>query len=212
MSHFELNINPYIKRGVMKMKKGVLVLLTVLFLGSTAFAQELYEEEGSWLQGTYVQPEVDVIIPLNDDLDASVYLSGKIGYELNEWWSIFVEVGWSEMDLSEGAGDVTTVPLLFNVRYTFFPDVYIFDYYIFGGIGYSFNSINFDPDPTVEVDDDFAGQIGAGADYWITKDFSVYLNARFFFSDPDLNGVVLGRDDMDLSSFILGGGIRWRFN
>lgn len=194
------------------MKKGVLVLLTVLFLGSTAFAQELYEEEGSWLQGTYVQPEVDVIIPLNDDLDASVYLSGKIGYELNEWWSIFVEVGWSEMDLSEGAGDVTTVPLLFNVRYTFFPDVYIFDYYIFGGIGYSFNSINFDPDPTVEVDDDFAGQIGAGADYWITKDFSVYLNARFFFSDPDLNGVVLGRDDMDLSSFILGGGIRWRFN
>lgn len=196
------------------MKKGVLVVLAFLLLGINGFAQDIYEEEGvsRWLHGIYLQPGVDVIIPLNDDLDTSVYLSGKIGYELNEWWSIFFETGWSELDLVEGAGDVTVVPVLFNVRFNFFPDVYIFDYYIFGGIGYSFNDISFDADPAVEVDGAFAGQIGGGAEYWITDSFSVFLNARFFFSDPDLNGVVLGRDDMDLSSFLLGGGIRWRFN
>jgi len=198
------------------MKKGVfLIALMISLISKIGFAGEMYEEEegiAGWLHGVYVQPGVEVITPLNDDLDTSVYLGAKVGYELNEWWSIFVETGWAELDLSGGTGDVTVVPLLFNVRYNFFPDVYIFDYYVFGGIGYSFNDINFIPDPTVEVEDDFAGQIGGGAEYWITNSFSVYLNARFFFSDPNLNGVVLGRDDMDLSSFLLGGGIRWRFN
>ena len=198
------------------MKKGVfLIALMISLISKIGFAGEMYEEEegiAGWLHGVYVQPGVEVITPLNDDLDTSVYLGAKVGYELNEWWSIFVETGWAELDLSGGTGDVTVVPLLFNVRYNFFPDVYIFDYYVFGGIGYSFNDINFIPDPTVEVEDDFAGQIGGGAEYWITNSFSVYLNARFFFSDPNLNGVVLGRDDLDLSSFLLGGGIRWRFN
>ena len=197
------------------MKKLLMVAMMLVILGVSgmSFANEpvgSQDETTFTLHGMYLEPNVEAFLPFNDDLDASVFAGGKGGYQWNEWFALEVELGWANPDFTGGMGSVTTIPLLFNARVNLWPGVYMVDTYLFGGIGIAFNSIDVNV-PNANIDDSLAGQIGGGAEYRFNESFSAYLDLRFYFSDPDLNVVVLGSKDVSLTSFLIGGGIVWRF-
>lgn len=195
------------------MKKLIAVAMMLLAFGSSkaVLADHVHNDSSTWtLHGWYLEPEVDAFIPFNDDVDATVFLGGKLGYEWNEYLSLEIDTGWANADLAGGIGDVTTVPLLFNVRLNIFPGVYVVDYYVFGGVGIGFNDIDVNI-PGVEIDNSFAGQIGGGAEYHINEYLAAFLNVRFYFNDPDVNVPVLGEEDVELNAVLIGGGVIWEF-
>jgi opacity protein-like surface antigen len=192
------------------MKKGILVLaLMSLMIGKSYAGHE--GESTWWLHNVYVEPRVEAFIPLEDGLETSVYLGGDVGYQWNEWWELFISAGWAESDIENVNGDVSVIPVLLNARFNLWPGVYAVDPYVFGGIGASFNDISVAGLPGVDIDDSFAGQIGAGADYWITEQLSISLQLRFFFSSADIEPSVAGDDDVELNALQIGGGVRWTF-
>ncbi len=188
------------------MKK--LLAIALLCLGVAGYAKA---DEGSAcvLHGFYLEPTVEAFIPFNDDLDSTVYAGGKGGYQFNEWFAAEIEAGWANPDLAD-VGDVSTVPLLFNARINLWPGVYCVDPYVFGGIGIAFNELDGVP-AGVEIDDSFAGQIGAGIEYHINESLSAQLELDFYFNSPDLNVPLLDEEDVELNAFRIGGGITWRF-
>jgi opacity protein-like surface antigen len=194
------------------MKKLLAVAMMLLALGSgKVFADHVHNDSSTWtLHGWYLEPELDAFIPFNDDLDATLFIGGKLGYQWNEYLSLEIDTGWANMDLAGGIGDVTTVPVLFNVRLNVFPGVYVVDYYVFAGVGIGLNDIDVNI-PGVEIDNSFAGQIGGGAEYHINEFLSAFLNVRVYFNNPDVNLPVLGEEDVELNAILVGGGIVWRF-
>jgi opacity protein-like surface antigen len=196
-------------KGDIKMKKGILaVAFMFLLIGKMSFA----DHEGSssmWsYHNVYIEPRLEAFIPFEDGLETTLYVGGDVGYEWNEWWAFFVSAGWAEMDIEGTNADVSTVPILFNARFNLWPGVYVVDPYIFGGIGVSLNDTSVGG---VEIDDSFAGQIGAGAEYWITEQLSASLQIRFFFTSPDVSPSLLGDDDIELNALQIGAGLKWRF-
>lgn len=192
--------------------KRIFLALLVLVTGlvTTRFAQADGEEMAWTLHGLYVEPNFQAFVPFNDNLDVAPFVGGKVGYQWNQYVAVEVDAGWTNPDLDQDAGDVTVVPLLFNARVNLWPGVYMVDPYLFGGIGVSFNDIEVVGDD-VDIDNSFAGQIGGGVEYHFNENVSGYLDMRFYFSDPDLSTSVLGESDVDLNSFLVGGGVVWRF-
>lgn len=189
------------------MKKFLTVAMMFLTLG-IAYADN--GESMTTLHGFYIAPELDAFIPTNDDIDTTVFVGGKVGYQWNEWVALEIEPGWANSDFSGDIGDVTTIPLLFNARLTPWPGVYMVDPYLFGGVGVGFNSIDL-AIPGVEIDNSFALQIGGGAEYHINESLSAFLDLRWMFNEPDVNIELNGEDSVDLSAFVIGGGVIWRF-
>ena len=192
------------------MKKGILaVAFMFLLMGKMSFA----DHEGSmWsLHNVYIEPRLEAFIPFSDDLDTSLYVGGDVGYEWNEWWEFFISIGWAESDLEGDIGDVSIVPLLFNARFNLWPGVYMVDPYIFGGLGVSLNDITVNGVPGADIDDDFAAQVGVGADYWINEQLTAGLKLTFFFCSPDVSPAILSDDDVELNALQIGGNVKWRF-
>lgn len=193
----------------MKKLSAVLMMVLALGMGKAALADQ---DATTWtLHGFYVQPGVEAFIPFNEDLDTTVFIGGKVGYQWNEWFALEINTGWAEADLTGDAGDVTTIPLLFNARVNLWPGVYMVDPYVFGGLGVAFNDIEVAGVSGVDIDNSLAGQIGAGAEYHINESLSAALELSFYFNNPDLNVPVLGEEDVELNAFLVGGNVTWRF-
>ncbi len=201
------------------MKKGILVLLLglVMSMANSIIADEITEETSitttseTWsLHNLYLKPTLQAMFPMNDDLDTGLYVGGRLGYEWCPMLSLEAEVGHSELDFSDDIGDVSTIPLLFNAKVTLFPGTYMVDYYLFAGIGVAFNDIDLGA-TEVDIDNSLAGQIGGGAEYAFNDSISAFLELRFYFTQPSVDVPVLGDDNVDLNSLLVGGGIVWRF-
>ena len=184
------------------MKKLLVVVMIFFALGMGCFANAQTTLDGLWIDA-----DLNADIPLNDDLDTTLYISGSLGYDINPYLAIYAEAGWREFDFSDIDADVTSVPLLLNARYTFLPDAQ-WSPYIFGGLGISLNDIS---SSGVEIDDSFAAQIGGGVEYRLNDALAVYGESRIFFSDPDTSVTLLGQESLDLNSISIGGGVRFDF-
>lgn len=189
------------------MKKffALVAVLALMGMGQSAFAKDEWVLS---LRGLYVEPAVEAIIPFDGDLETSFYVGGKVGYQLNEYFSIEAEPGWAEIDVTDEGGTITTIPLLFNLRYNILPGVYMVDPYVFGGIGVSFNDFS---NELVSIKNSFVGQVGGGAEYHFNEWLSAYMEIRCMFSDPGVEIPGLGSGNKDLNSILIGGGLVWRF-
>jgi opacity protein-like surface antigen len=183
----------------MEMKK-ILAVFAVFILGMGSFAH-------AHVQSLWIDADVNAEIPMNDDLDTTLYISGSLGYDINLYVAIYIEAGWREFDFSDIDADVTSVPLLLNIRYTFAPDAQ-WSPYVFGGLGMSLNDINASD---ADIDDSFAGQVGGGAEYYVNESLAVFTEVRIFLTDPDTSEPLLGHESLDLNSISVGGGVRYDF-
>jgi len=182
----------------MKKLYAVFSVFFTLAMGSFAHA---------YVENLWIDADVNAEIPMNDDLDATVYISGSLGYDLNSYFSIYAEAGWREFDFSDIDADVTSVPVILNVKYTFAPDAQ-WSPYVFGGLGISLNDINASD---ADIDNSFAGQAGGGAEYHVNESLAVFAEARIFLTDPDTSEPLLGHESLDLNAISVGGGVRYDF-
>jgi opacity protein-like surface antigen len=82
---------------------------------------------------------------------------------------------------------------------------------VFGGAGYAFNEIEVAGLPGAEVDDSFAAHAGAGAEFPLNESIALYVDGRYFYSEPEVNFSFFGEDKIQVHSILVGGGVIIRF-
>jgi hypothetical protein len=140
-------------------------------------------------QGIYFAPEIGYVLPTDGNVDDSVFLGARVGYEFDCHWALELESGWTRVgyDVSHGGPqnvDVDVIPVLANVRFTGQAGDSNWDWYVFGGMGAAFDSV--DGGDAVDVGDSFVWQTGFGADVPIAESTSAFLDVRYQWNQPNL--------------------------
>lgn len=169
-------------------------------------------------QGFYFAPEIGYALPTDGDVDDTVFLGARLGYDVNTTWAVELESGWLQYgyDVDDGPQniDIDAVPILVNARYNI-PGCEgdKAQWYLFGGIGAVINDLE-DNSLDLELDDSFAWQAGVGVDYPLDNAMSVFLDARYFWNKPDLSSDAplledTHFDDVSLQSVMFVAGLKF---
>lgn len=210
------------------MNKSLLIaILAMTFAGNAFAAADRTGAVDLGMQVAYVSPSED------DDLDSGVYYGGTFAYGMNSWLAIGAEAGRFEMDDDSvqaagfSGGEVTGVPVLFDVLLRFSEVHPSVDPYLIGGVG----AIFWDVDEvtgtvagipvTVETDVDtaFAAKLGGGIDWFITENWILNFEASYVFTSADAEATVTGggvtatalASDIELDYWTVGGGFKYKF-
>jgi len=171
---------------------------------------------------------------LREDSVNGLNLGVRLGYDLNRYFGVELESGWSAFDLKTNeaeikrvfgasgitdAGSLHVVPLLVNATAKYPMDKFV--PYAVGGTGvFFFNVSESDQIKNVgaELDVDstaYGFKAGAGLDYFLTENFALNLESGFWFIlDPDASVrtssfTVSGEADVD--TWYVGGGLKYKF-
>jgi opacity protein-like surface antigen len=174
---------------------------------------------------------------LRDDSINGLNLSARLGYDLNKYFGVELESGWSVFDFQtdEGAvksrlgvanitdaGSLHVVPLLFNVTAKY--PMQQFVPYAVGGTGvffYEFENSNQMKNTNAKLDIDsaaFGFKLGGGLDYYLTENLALNFESGFWFvNDPDLvikdtssaEDILSNKADVD--TWYVGGGLKYKF-
>ncbi len=193
----------------MKILKTSLVVTGLL--AAAAFQSEAKAENEF-----YLAPEVAYVLPTDGDVDDTVFVGARAGLNLNESWSAEVESGWMEYgwDATDNVTniDITTVPVLLNLRYNERCSEDEMGWYAFGGAGWAFNDLE-DNDADVDTDDSFAWQAGVGLVAPVAKGVDAFIDARYLWNRADLDAPAAVKavtsDDVDLSSVLFTAGLKF---
>lgn len=164
------------------------------------------------------------VFPKDSDIDNSLYVGGKLGYGLNEYFALGAEVGYTSWDDTEEGvdyGDVQAVPLLANLylRYPLELGGRTFVPYLLGGIGvifwdYEEGALLKSYGITVDMDPKLGVKAGGGFDYFLTENFALSLEGAYVWSDADMSVVAFGAyaaTTIDTDFWILSGGLKYYF-
>lgn len=156
-------------------------------------------------------------------LDNGFHFEGALGLNVTKNVRTELEVSYRSADLSDitvdgvGSasldGDLTTWAVLINGYYDFMPDAQ-FNPWLSAGLGFArhdgeVNSVGSVGLTGVSASDTvFAYQLGAGADYNISKSTALFAGYRYFAtSTPDFDGL-----EADYSAHEFRVGVRQKFN
>ncbi|MFN4897056.1 MAG: outer membrane beta-barrel protein [Pseudomonadota bacterium] len=186
-------------------------LLGAAFCSSNAIA-----EHHEMTDRLYIKPEIAYVLPADGDVDDTVFLGARVGYELDDNWAAELESGWMEYGWDASATqknlDITTIPVLANLRYGQRCSDAEMGWYGYGGIGWAFNDLE-DNSEEMRADGSFAWQIGAGVEYPITTGLDVFLDIRYLWNRSNIdipNGRVrTAADDAVLSSVLFTTGVKF---
>lgn len=166
-----------------------------------------------------IPQENSTVTPLMDEVDIGNALTGEVDftYFINSRFSLEViaalakhEVRTARTDLD--LGDALVVPPTLTLQYRIL-DEGSFQPYIGAGINYTLlKSSDSRQDLRVTYRDSFGYALQFGADYMITKNFLVNLDAKYIATRPQ--AVINGGEvtaDIDLNPIIVGAGIGIRF-
>jgi hypothetical protein len=115
-------------------------LLSAAFLSSSAYA-----DNHDLTSNLYLKPEVAYVLPADGDVDDTVFLGARVGYEIDDNWAAELESGWMEYgwdatDTQKNL-DITTIPVLANLRYGQRCSDQEMGWYGYSGIGWAFNDL-----------------------------------------------------------------------
>jgi opacity protein-like surface antigen len=168
----------------------------------------------------YFAPEVAYVLPTDGDVDDTVFVGGRVGYNLDENLALEVESGWMEFgwdaaDVTEAQNiDVTTVPVIANIRYGQRCSDEEIGWYTFAGVGWATNDLDNENNALdTEIDDSTVWQVGAGLDIPVASSLDAFLDVRYMGNVADISGpqVVTNvvEDEVDLSSVMFTGGLKF---
>ena len=196
--------------------KGFMVVLVSVFVCTQpAAAQMLDFSTTPW----EVSGQIGASIPSDDDVDTGMFLLGRATYDISPNIAIGATVGWNGYEVDQ-LGDATSVPLLATVILKMpleATDNRVVPYLV-GGLGVSFWSLDESSllsNNGISVDNEvaFAGQIGAGVDYYFTDTVAVFGEATYLFTDVDtsVSGPgITGTLEGDADQFFIGAGVKVR--
>jgi opacity protein-like surface antigen len=164
----------------------------------------------------YVKPEVAYVLPADGDVDDTVFLGAKVGYQLDENFALEAESGWMKYgwDATDSVKnlDITTIPVLGNLRYGQRCSDEEMGWYSYLGAGWAFNDLESNS-LEMRADGSFAWQIGAGIEIPVTEGLDAFLDLRYLWNRSNIdipNGAArVAPDDAVLSSVLFTGGVKF---
>lgn len=186
-------------------------LLGAAFCSSSAFA-----DNHQVADHLYIKPEIAYVLPADGDVDDTVFLGARVGYTLDDNWAAELESGWMEFgwdatDTQKNL-DITTIPVLANLRYGQRCSDEEMGWYGYGGLGWAFNDLE-DNSAEMRADGSFAWQIGAGVEYPVAAGLDVFLDVRYLWNRSNIdipNGASrVAPDDAVLSSVLFTTGVKF---
>jgi hypothetical protein len=195
----------------MKIVRAALVassLLSAVVATQSASAQDMNQ--------VYFKPEVAYVLPVDGDVKSTVFVGAKVGYELDDNWAVEAESGWMQpswnaTDSVRGL-DVTTIPVLGNLRYGQRCSDEEMGWYGYGGLGWAFNDLE-DNSLQARADGSFAWQIGGGVEIPVSQGLDAFLDLRYLWNRANVdvpNGVArVSADDIVLSSVLFTAGVKF---
>jgi hypothetical protein len=139
------------------------------------------EVKADFHEELYVKPEVAYVLPADGDVDDTIFLGAKVGYQMDENIALELESGWMEYgwDATDSVKnlDIQTIPVLGNFRYGQRCSDEEIGWYSYLGAGWAFNDLESN---TLEAkaDGSFAWQIGAGIEIPVTQGLDAYFDLR----------------------------------
>jgi opacity protein-like surface antigen len=122
-----------------------------------------------------------------------------------------MEYGWDATDTQKNL-DITTIPVLANLRYGQRCSDQEMGWYGYGGLGWAFNDLE-DNSAEMRADGSFAWQIGAGVEYPVAAGLDVFLDVRYLWNRSNIdipNGATrVAPDDAVLSSVLFTTGVKF---
>jgi hypothetical protein len=166
--------------------------------------------------GIYIKPEVAYTLPVDGDVDDTVFVGAKVGFQIDDNIALELESGWMEygFDATDAVTnlDITTIPVLANFRYGQRCSQEEMGWYSYLGAGWGFNDLE-DNIAEAEADDSFLWQIGGGIEMPVSKGLDVFLDLRYLWNRADLsapnNVTRVVSDDVVLSSVLFTGGVKF---
>jgi hypothetical protein len=174
------------------------------------------EVKADFHEELYVKPEVAYVLPADGDVDDTIFLGAKVGYQMDENIALELESGWMEYgwDATDSVQnlDIQTIPVLGNFRYGQRCSDEEMGWYSYLGAGWAFNDLESN---TLEAraDGSFAWQIGAGIEIPVTQGLDAFLDLRYLWNRANIdipNGANrVAPDDAVLSSVLFTGGVKF---
>ncbi len=196
---------------ILRAAVAVTSLLGAAFCSSSAFADN--HEIADHL---YLKPEIAYVLPADGDVDDSIFLGARVGYTLDENWAAELESGWMELgwdanDTQKNL-DITTIPVLANLRYGQRCSDEEMGWYGYSGIGWAFNDLE-NNTAEMRADGSFAWQIGAGVEYPVAAGVDVFLDVRYLWNRANIDipdgASRVAPDDAVLSSVLFTTGVKF---
>ena len=203
------------------------IIVSIFALANAAQANvEVPERQNKWEAGL----DFYSIIPNENKVDNSLNLGGHVDYGLFDNLALGFSIGWQDPDLSATLGDGTEAPVgsltmipvfadfIFRERPGHYDNLYSF--YAVIGVGGTF--VSHDDDSILAtnnlravVNDSFALKFGLGMEYYVNKNWILFLEGGFVATGSEIeyvnrvNGASI--DTKDLDYWYLGGGAKYLF-
>jgi hypothetical protein len=195
----------------MKILRAALVassLLSAAVAAKSASAQDM--------NAVYFKPEVAYVLPVDGDVKSTVFVGAKVGYELDDNWAIEAESGWMRPRWQANevvrSVDVTSIPVLGNLRYGQRCSDEEMGWYGYGGAGWAFNDAETNA-LEARADGSFAWQLGGGVEIPVSQGLDAFLDLRYLWNRANVDvpaGVArTSADDIVLSSVLFTAGLKF---
>lgn len=185
-------------------------------LGVVGLTPRAHADNHETIDNLYIKPEIAYVLPADGDVDDTIFLGARVGYELDENWAAELESGWMELgwDASDTQKnlDITTIPVLANLRYGQRCSDEEMGWYGYGGIGWAFNDLESNA-AGMDTDGSFAWQVGAGIEYPVASGLDLFLDVRYLWNraniDMPAGASASAPDDAVLSSVLFTTGVKF---
>ncbi len=191
-------------------------LAATTMLSAALFATNANADSHDLTSNLYLKPEIAYVLPADGDVDDTVFLGARVGYEIDDNWAAELESGWMEFgwDANDNLKnlDMTTVPVLANLRYGQRCSDDQMGWYGYTGLGWAYNHLESNS-AEMRADGSFAWQIGAGVEYPVAAGLDVFLDVRYLWNRSNIdipNGASrVAPDDAVLSSVLFTTGVKF---
>lgn len=185
----------------------------LIFAGfAGVFGTEVKAEDKYLLESIYLKPGVGYTLPTESDVDSTVYLGARAGYEIDTNWAVELEGSWMRFGLDvPGAKelDVNSTPVLANIRYGQKCDNDQIGWYGYAGVGWSSNHLDSN-ELDVKLQDAPVWQVGFGAEIPVDTNLDGFLDVRYQANTSDTyapTGVEV--DNVELNAVIFTAGVKF---
>jgi outer membrane protein W len=191
-------------------------LAATTMLSAALFATNASADSHDLTSNLYLKPEVAYVLPADGDVDGTVFVGARVGYEIDDNWAAELESGWMEFgwDANDNLKnlDMTTVPVLANLRYGQRCSDDQMGWYGYTGLGWAYNHLESNS-AEMRADGSLAWQIGAGVEYPVAAGLDVFLDVRYLWNRSNIdipNGASrVAPDDAVLSSVLFTTGVKF---
>ncbi len=190
-------------------------------------AQDVANKFGIGANVFYYFPQEDNLFGTSIDVEEDIALGLNFTYIVIPQFSLELTWHYFETDIEkDGAalGEINSLPLLLTAQYRIIPEGPVVPY-VGVGVGYYINDLDVKSEaraqakaanisyPT-DIDNSLGLHLNAGLDWFLTESFALNLDARYLFSEADIEGQGTSSDtsdEIDLDSLLIGAGVKVYF-